>query len=873
MLRRVIRPLPCATICGRLAICGCLAWGAAAGGGEDRANVPAPATDAAGLEFFETHVRPLLADACVECHGPDLQQGGVRLDTRAGMFAAGEDGGEIGPAVIPGDAAGSRLLEVLAHADDDLGMPPEGKLPDDRIAVLTAWVERGAPWPEEAARPVPAADPAAHWAFRPVVRPPVPDVAGATPVDRFLNAKLTAAGIEPAGAAPRRTQIRRLYLDLLGVPPTWDELQTALADLSAEDGRPDAWPRLVERVLADPRHGPRWARHWLDVARYADTTGYVGGNRSTRYPFAWTYRDWVADAFNRNLPFDRFVTLQLAADRLGLAADDPDLAAMGFLTLGDRFLNNPVLIADDRVDVASRGLLGLTVACARCHDHKYDPVPTEDYYALYGVFRSSVAPDELPVVGAVPDTPAGRAFVAERDRLSAAAATVDAELLDTVRRDLRDRFGDHLAAAAGVAPKDGLRSHAVRVFRKRLAKADADDPVLGRWVALRDGASDEAPAAVAAEFNAAAAEWGDRPPGDPLRTIVKGWTQIEPRVLRGYLNQAERKRSDAAAAKLTAFLADSPAAPPRAHVLHDRSRREWNTVFVRGDTSRRGKEIVPHAVPSILTGGELVEVCPDGVSGRAELAAAIVDPANPLTARVFVNRVWAWRFGTGLVTTPSDFGTRADPPSHPALLDWLADGFVRSGWDVKALHRRIVGSDAYRRGAGPAAGDARDPGNRLLSRFPRRRLSFEALRDAALAAAGVLDERIGGRPADLFDRAAPHRRRTLYGIVDRNDPPGAPRNFDFPSPDATADARTETAVPQQGLYALNGPDLAAWGAALAASLPPGDPVAPLYRRVLLRDPTAAERDRAERFLASAGADGAALLAHVLLMSNEFSYLE
>ena len=829
-----------------------------------------PAADEAGLRFFESQVRPLLVARCTECQDAETRQGGVRLDTRAGVFA-----GEAGPAVVPGDAGGSRLLQVIAHAELDVGMPPEGKLADGEIAILTEWVARGAPWPAEAAPAdaAPATDPRDHWAFRPVRLPPVPDAAGAAPVDRFLNAKLADAGLAAAPPADRRAQVRRLYLGLLGVPPTWDELRAALAD-----DRPDAWNRLVDRVLADPRHGVRWARRWLDVARYADTKGYVF-QEAGEYPFAWTYRDYVVAAFNADKPFDRFVTEQLAADRLAvageLAPDAPELAAMGFLTLGPRFLNSPVLIADDRVDVVSRGLLGLTVACARCHDHKYDPVPTEDYYALYGVFRSSAEPDELPTIGEPADTPAVRAFAAERDRLAAEVDRVTREQTAAVVADLRARLGAHLAAAAGrpVAenPDPPLRGAFVGRLKAALGGTAPDDDTLGPWVRVtRDPAiSGEEIAALAARYDAA------NPADAGATAAVDRYANLPDGRFRGYVTAAERRAVDDVTRALASFIAASPDAPPRAHVLVDGPRREWNTVFIRGDEGRRGEEIVPHAVPSLLTGGALVELAaapdaPEGVAGRRELAAAITNPANPLTARVIVNRVWAWHFGAGLVATPSDFGTRADPPSHPELLDWLASGFVANGWSLKWLHRQIVLTDAYRRAAGPAAGSAADPGDRLLARFPRRRLEFEAWRDSALAASGALDGTAAGRPADLFG-GAPTTRRTLFGTIDRNDLPGVLRNFDVPDPESSAAERTESAVPQQALFALNGPQLSAWAGRLAAETGP-DPAA-LYRRTLLREPTPAEVDRAAAFLAAAGPDGPGALAHALLMSNEFAFLE
>ncbi len=840
------------------------------------AGVPdAGAPDAAAVTHFETHVRPLLAKRCVECHGPDKQQGGVRLDRRSAAFSK-EKLSAGGPAIVPGDAAGSRLIRVLAHEDYDTGMPPAGPLPAAEIATLTTWIDRGAVWPADAVTSDIDAAPADHWSFQPVVRPPIPDVPGATPIDRFLNARLAAAGATAAPPADRRTLIRRAYLDLIGLPPTWDELQRTLADES-----PEWWSRLIDRLLDDPRHGPRWARHWLDVARYADTKGYVF-QESIDYPFAWTYRDYVAASFNADKPFDQFVTEQLAADRLGLAENDPALAALGFLTLGDRFSNNPVLIADDQVDLVSRGLLGLTVACARCHDHKFDPVPTEDYYALYGVFRSSDEPDELPQIGEPADTPEAAAFRSERDRLEAERIAVFERQRVAAEADVRARFGDHLAEAAGLlqngdARQGGLRPAFVRHLREELKRAKPDDPapdraLLDEWVRLqRDPASADAAAvaALADRFNAPAA--GD----DEAFRAAERWARVPADRLSQFSNTKERNALRDARKAVAKFVAASPHAPPRAQALVDRPGRIRNTVFLRGDSNRRGDAVVPHAMPSILTGGTLVELTGDprsgaNASGRRELAAAIVDPANPLTARVIVNRIWAWHFGTGLVATPSDFGLQGEPPSHPELLDWLAAEFVANGWSLKWLHREIARTDAYRRTAGPAAGSAADPGNRLLTHFPRRRLSLEAWRDSVLSACGVLDADAAGRPVEAFGDD-PVTVRTIRAKVNRNDLAGALRSFDFPSPDTSAAARTETSVPQQALFALNGPHLAAWSGSLAAQT--GPDVGALYRRVLLRDPTDAERDRAAKFLSDAGPDGPALLAQALLMSNEFAFLE
>ncbi|MFO0846824.1 MAG: DUF1549 domain-containing protein, partial [Gemmataceae bacterium] len=335
-----------------------------------------PAADAkasaAAVEHFEKQVRPLLVEKCVACHGPKVQRGGLRMDGRAALLK----GGDSGPSLVPGDPDNSLILKAVRH-QGDLKMPPKAKdrLDDQSVAVLAAWVKAGAPWPgDEAARPALSNVELArktHWSFRPVARPEPPAVKGAawpaTPIDRFVLARLEAKGLTPSRPADRRTLIRRLAFDLTGLPPSPDEVDAFLAD-----PRADAYERLVDRLLASPAYGERWGRHWLDVARYADTKGYVF-QEERRYPYSYTYRDYVVGALNADLPYDRFIVEQLAADRLGLSGDQSALAAMGFVTLGRRFLNNPHDIIDDRIDAVSRGLMGLTVGCARCHDHKYDP--------------------------------------------------------------------------------------------------------------------------------------------------------------------------------------------------------------------------------------------------------------------------------------------------------------------------------------------------------------------------------------------------------------------------------------------------------------------------------------------------------------------
>ncbi len=353
---------------------------------EDRSSSPE------AVEFFEKQVRPVLAEHCLECHGPKKQESGLRLDSRAAVLK----GGDSGPAIVLGKPDESFLIEAIRH-DGEVRMPPAGPLSATAVEALTAWIAQGVAWPE-AAMPGDTVDPQAaaarHWAFQPVRRPAVPvleeDDWSQSPIDRFVLQKLRAQGLSPAPRAARETLLRRVTFDLIGLPPTPEELAAFLADDSA-----DAYARLVDRLLASPHFGERWGRHWLDVARYADNKGYVFFE-DAKFPWAYAYRDYVVRAFNDDLPYDRFVREQLAADQLDLGDERWRLAAMGFLTIGNRFMNNVHDVLDDRIDVVTRGLLGLTVTCARCHDHKFDPVPQADYYSLYGVFRSSVEPTLPP---------------------------------------------------------------------------------------------------------------------------------------------------------------------------------------------------------------------------------------------------------------------------------------------------------------------------------------------------------------------------------------------------------------------------------------------------------------------------------------------
>jgi cytochrome c553 len=876
-----------------------------------------------GAEFFETKIRPVLVDSCYRCHSAEAEggkvKGGLRLDTREGMLKGGESGK---PAVVPGNAGASLLVEAIRHTNADLQMPPKKKLGERQVADFVAWINMGAPDP----RATPALSPPVtkaqdrrnFWAFQAPKHPPVPQVKDATwartPIDRFVLAKLEERGLRPSPEADKRTLIRRVTFDLTGLPPTPEEVEAFEADTS-----PDAYDKLVDRLLASPRYGERWGRHWLDLARYSDTKGYVYSDREeTQFVHAYAYRDWVIQALNRDLPYDRFLMLQIAADQLVPpdAADKSDLAAVGFLTVGRRFLGIPHDIIDDRIDVLTRTTQGLTVACARCHDHKFDPIPTDDYYSLYGVFANS-AERTAPLLRDVPKTRAYEEYQAElKKRTDKLESTFKAKRDDMVDR-LRKKAPDYLLAVLDAeklpnelfyenVDPDDVNRVVVRQWQQYLFARGRRgfDPVFAVWHALAGVPEKEFAPRAAEEVKVlaqspvkklnplVAAAFAAKPPasmkvvattyGRLLAEVDKAWreaSKANPKLTE--LTGADREQlrqilygADSPATVPSGSIADiewffpegvrvelgklqkdidhlnitHPGAPAHAVYLVDRETIVKPRVFKRGNPATKGDE-VPIRYLSIVA-GEKRQPFKNG-SGRLEMAKAIVSKDNPLTARVMVNRVWAWHFGAGLVTTPSDFGTRCEPPSHPELLDYLARRFVEGNWSIKRLHRDILLSSAYRqRGDDSAAGASVDPSNRLLWKFNRQRLDFESMRDSLLAVSGELDCAAGGRPVDMF--ASP--RRSVYGKVDRQFVPGVFRVFDFANPDLHIPQRPTTTVPQQALFFMNSPFLADRAKALAArrevaaAPTPQDKVRVLYRLCYQRPPTGHQEQAALAFL-------------------------
>ena len=685
------------------------------------------------LDFFESFIRPVLVQHCYECHSTEGDShGGLLLDSQPSMRQGGSRGD-----VLAGKPNETLLWQAISYEHADLQMPPQGKLPPEVLEHFRQWIDTGAvdPRKDKVMRQTPLgaeegrSPPDRHWAYVPPQASTVPlDItphqdshpeAPSDPIDAMLLQKRAEQPLVVNGTASRAILIRRLYYDLLGLLPSHDEVAAFERNAS-----PRAYEELVESLMASPHYGERMARRWMDLARYADTKGYVFMEERA-YPHAYRYREWLIRAFNHDMPYDTFLKLQIAGDHFDPENKEGNLDAMGMLTLGRRFLNNPHDIADDRIDVVTRGLMGMTVGCARCHDHKYDPIVMADYYSLHGVFLDSEEPGGEP---------------------------------------------------------------------------------------------------------------------SPMRLV-------------------------------------------------DRAQPTPTHIFLRGQPGNRGDKIERHFVrhlsqaePRPLSRG----------SGRLDLAEAIVDPRNPLTGRVFVNRVWDWFMGSPLVETPSDFGVRTAAPLQQPVLDQLVVDWIGEGWSTKRLVERIVLSQAYRRASDRQSESERlDPENRYWWRANRRRMDLESYRDGLLQRVGALDRRIGG-VSETVHESPYSARRTLYALIDRQNLPAFFRTFDFASPDAHAPRRVVTTVPQQGLFALNSDWIQSLAIQLAsrlshetvsAGMEEADTLQRLYQDVYARPASQQECEQALAFLRAVRLDGEtetgaenrmsewALLAQALLIANECCFVD
>lgn len=868
--------------------------------------------------FFEKRIRPLLVKRCLKCHGAKDAQGGLRLDSRAGWKA----GGESGPAIVPGKPNQSLLVQAIRPDDDLLQMPPddEGRpLTAREIADVVAWVRSGAPDPRDG-RPAVGRDREAarrHWAFQPLRKVQTP--AGRHPLDYLIDKQLQRRGFTALPVADAATRTRRAVFDLHGLLP--DEAQRALGARDFED--------LIDRLLASPRYGERWGRHWLDVARYADAKDGVlmYGDKRVR-PFAYTYRDYVIRAFNADKPFDQFIREQLAADRLGLPAAAPELAALGFLTLGRMFDRNRHDVIDDQIDTVTRGLLGLTVACARCHDHKFDPIPTADYYALHGVFANCREPIERPRIEK-PATPAAQQYEEKLAKQVAAVRKMQDEQYMRLQAAAREQVSKYLVQVATTKPdisetsifflsllKEQLRPQIVHRWRLLIRRrARPGDPVFAPWRTIAD-ALQTGSAPTARQWSDWQTEW--RKAGVDPR-VVQALTTARPssrkqlaetyaalltqafanprnrqddalrRLMEGrsspiwfpksqvwfYMSRTDKDKFRGMRNNLDLLSVQSPQAAARAMVLKDAEEPYRAVVFRRGDPTQPGAA-VPRQFLSALSKGPRKPFGPG--SGRLELAQAITTESRALTARVWVNRVWMHHFGEPLVANPSDFGLRTATPLQWELLDYLAAELLRHEWRLKPLHRLIMTSAAYQRESrwptNPrwSRQHREDPSNQLWWRAIRRRLDLESLRDGLLQVSGQLDLTMFGRPSPIT--SLKNRRRTVYAFVERQSIPNIVRSFDFASPDSSAARRIATTVPQQSLFLMNSAFVAQAAQRLADRLKPSGTadakVTQLYRWVYGREPTEQERRSGVAFVER---ESWATYAQVLLMTNEFLFVD
>ncbi len=848
-------------------------------------NLDVDRLDPDKVAFFEQHIRPLFIAKCLECHSSDTEaSGGLLLDSRPNW----ERGGDTGEAIVPQDPSTSLLMRAVLYDDPDLQMPPDGKLPDASIAALNTWIEQGAVDPRNqvsvkpsSSRALAVANAHEHWAYRPWGRPELP-IGQPTEsiIDRFINAKLASAGVEAVPLISRRQWLRRMYFDLHGLPPDPRILEEFEADAA-----PDAEARMVDQLLQSPRFGETFARRWMDVARFAESVtlrGFV-------LPEAWRYRDYLIDAFNEDRPFDQMIIEQVAGDLLS-AEDNKErtrqLVATSFLTLGNTNLEEQdktqleMDYIDEQLEVLGRAFLAQTIGCARCHDHKFDPIPTRDYYALAGIFRNTVAMEHENVSKWVeeplPIEPEQAAFFDQlavqskeltqkiaslKKKIGAGVdpnkavdiATLEGVVIDDVDAKLVGDWVDGMGVSGFVSEgyrhdgNNGKGQKSATFEPKRLPpgqyrvrmsytpaanratnvkvvvfSADGEKthrinqqqaPDEGVWITLgtyrfeKDGQGFVIVSNSDADGHVVI---------DAVQFIP---TEAEKAAKITAEKSAERKTKSAVddqelknLEKELAALKSKLESRPRFMTVREQSPAKDIPIHIRGNVHALG-EIVPRGFLSAVDLGEGFQSSIDErSSGRLPLARWLSDSRNPLTARVYANRVWAWLMGQGLVATTNNFGTTGASPSHEELLDWLASELVRSGWSTKHLVRCIVLSNAYRRSVADASSDGQkaDPNNQLLWRGNLKRVTVESLRDAMLSVSGELDSAVGGpmiKRGVKEDYNYPHQstRRSLYHPVLRNALPELFEEFDFADTSVSIGERARSTVAPQALLMMNHP--------------------------------------------------------------------
>ncbi len=802
---------------------------------------PARGASADGKAFFESKVLPVLQQRCFDCHSHGTKiKGGLALDSRSGWLT----GGDHGPAIKPGDVEQSLLIKAVRRVDDHLAMPPKNRLPAAEVAILEEWVKSGAPDPRGGGGPAKVVSGIdlkmgkTFWAFRPVANPSLPTVKNKAwpldPLDRFILARIERAKVRPVGDADRYTWLRRVSLDLTGLPPTTAEIKEFIDDRS-----PQAFEKVVDRLLSSKAFGERWARHWLDLTGYADM---IGTSNSVYAEHAWRYRDYLIAAFNADKPFDDFIREQIAGDLMPAKSTEDraeNIIATGFLMVGDIEIVNPdkAKMETDHIDTQvgkiGQAFMGMTLSCVRCHDHKFDPIGVVDYYGIAGTLRSSPSSHKMPDMGVwstlnstvLPETPAQ---LEARKKLEA---------------DNQQRI------VSWKAEQKKLTEEKATVVKQLAAhgKATASTP----QATATDNAEREVAPAPAAK------------PATDKDALTKR---------RDELDAELKKLGDTI--KHAEFFQDKT---PRAFAMGDGPKPADMPVYVRGNPYAPST-VVPRGAVRVASWDKFPAI-PAGQSGRLQLADWLANKRNPLTARVTVNRIWQKLFGTGIVPSVDYFGARGDVPTNPELLDHLATRFMQGGWSQKAFLRSLVLSRTYRlSSANEAAAMKLDPENKLYWRMNRQRLDAEAMRDSLLAISGELTRNSGG-PALVLEnpdncgslslkgvnppnythkkpRPGQEFERTVYLPVFRNNLAGPDRLrsvFDFVDPAMTAGQRNQTVVPTQSLFLLNNDLLRKRAHVLADKLiadekSPEARLETLWLRVFNRPITTAERDDALAFL-------------------------
>ncbi len=839
----------------------------------------------------EEAARKVLASRCWACHA-QTALGGLRLDSRQGILK----GGNSGTALIPGNAASSRLYQAVAHTQPGVKpMPPGVQLDAEELRTIETWITEGAPWNENAT----------HWSFLPLRSNRSDET-----IDGLVSKAQQAQSLQANTRADKRTIVRRIYFDLTGLPPSEKEFAVAF-----EDSAPEWLARLVSKLLASPHFGEKWGRHWLDVARYGEDD--FSGTAVQPYANAWRYRDWVVQAFNQDLPYDRFLKAQLAGD---LMNDVSLLPATGLLGLGPWYYGiaqPPQSRADerhDRVDMVTRGMLGVTVACARCHDHKYDPFTAKDYYALAGVFAST-AYKEYPLVSEASVV----AWKARKEEVDAAEKALN-KFLDEQSTRQAERFSTQIAVymmnTVSPSSSQSLNPKVLERWKTYLAKPEEFHPFLNRWFQGQKTAAEaesfqrllagiQAEKKALDEENRQLVEAAKKTQPKVFRTIVLpgGYRSEEDFNPGAYIPSKSLERDRFVAfnrtfgektaplkfdGELTAELLDKDlrpeylrlkkkfdelkkSLPPQYPYLQGAAEFEPQdlNLNLRGNPEALG-EVVPRQFPVVLSAGKAIPL--NQGSGRLQLADTVAH--HPLAARVAVNRIWLVLFGQGLVRTPSNFGRVGDRPAIPELLEFLAARLVERNFSVKEIIREIVLSDAYQRSSvSNPANEKLDPDNRYLWRQNRRRLEAESLLDALLAVSGELDPTIGGESKTL---SAAFHRRTLYAKTSRFQQDETVSLFDLPAASVTCEQRVVTNVPLQKLFFLNSDTVAQRSDALAKRIRKRSEdkgIDAAYRLLFQRLPSAQDRRLGRAFLKQAGSTRWNQYAKVLLSSNEFAYVD